>query len=381
MGMRKTSIIILSYNTRECTRLCIESIRAYTKKNSYEIIVVDNASTDGSLEYLQQQKDVRLIKNAVNVGFPAGCNQGMQAAKSGNDLLLLNSDTIVTPRWLDNLQKSLYSESKVGAVSCVTSCCSNQQAITVSYQTVEEMMAFAESYNRSDKVKWYTWPTLVGFCFLVKREVYEKIGGFDERFSPGNYEDDDYSFAIRQAGYRLLLCADTFIHHFGSASFKHEEDPEKAKAKQERFARILAENKAKFLQKWQVKDDYKVLHGITGVVKPEDADKHVLLIRCSVGLDLCSLQRKYPRMKLSGVVLNEAEAQLAVKDFSIRYVPDWERIAVGIPTRQDIIIVMGNSLDIPDREQVMEKLRRRLNPGGRLFYGEGELVYCEQQDS
>ena len=377
--MRKTSIIILSYNTQEYTRLCIESIKAYTPKNSYEIIVVDNASEDGSREWLRQQKDVKLIENSENKGFPAGCNQGMQAAEAGNDLLLLNSDTIVTTRWLDNLQTALYSDAKVGAVSCVTNCCSNQQSIKVSYTTVEEMLAFAEEYNHSDEQKWYTWPTLVGFCYLVKREVYEIIGGLDERFSPGNYEDDDYSFSIRQAGFRLLLCADTFIHHFGSASFKQETDPSKAKAKQARFAEILRENKAKFLQKWQVSADYKVFHGITQIFQPEDAAKRVLLIGCSVGVDLCSLKRKYPQMRLSGLVNNEADSKQAVKDFPIRYVRDWDSLPVVIPERQDIILVLGDVRNIPQYKMVMAKLVRRLADKGRLYYDDGQQVYCEQR--
>lgn len=377
--MRKTSIIIVSYNTQEYTRLCIESIRAYTSKKKYEIIVVDNASEDGSVDWLRQQKDVKLLENCENVGFPAGCNQGMQVATFGNDLLLLNSDTIVTPRWLDNLHRALYSADKVGAVSCVTNNCSNQQAIDVSYQTVEDLIAFSEDYNHSDTQKWYTWPTLVGFCFLLKYEVYEKLGGLDERYSPGNYEDDDYSFAIRQAGWRLLLCTDTFIHHFGSASFKQESDPSKAKTKQAHFAEILQKNKAKFLQKWQVSADYKVFHGLTQILQPEDATKRVLLIGCSVGVDLCSLQRKYPQMRLSGLVHNEADSKLAVKDFPIRYVRAWDNIAVVIPERQDIILVLGNVRNIPQYKVVMAKLVRRLADKGRLYYDDGQQVYCEQR--
>ena len=113
--MKRTSIVIINYNTLEYTRLCIESIRQLTPAGSYELIVVDNASRDGSLEWLRQQQDVRLIENQVNNGFPAGCNQGMAVAEAGNDLLLLNSDTVVTPRWLENMQQALYS--KAGAVS------------------------------------------------------------------------------------------------------------------------------------------------------------------------------------------------------------------------------------------------------------------------
>ena len=105
--MNKTSIIILSYNTYEITKGCIESIRKFTPAGSYEIIVVDNASEDASVAWLKRQKDIKLIINKENKGFPGGCNQGMAAAEQGNDILRLTSDTIVTPGWLDNLQIAL----------------------------------------------------------------------------------------------------------------------------------------------------------------------------------------------------------------------------------------------------------------------------------
>ena len=378
--MRKTSIIIISYNTLSYTRLCIESIREYTPPNSYEIIVVDNASVDGSSEWLRQQKDVKLLENKANVGFPAGCNQGMLAAEAGNDLLLLNSDTIVTPRWLENLQKALHSDEIVGAVSCVTNSCSNQQAIEVSYRTIEEMLTFAAGYNQSEPNKWYTWSTLVGFCFLLKWEVYEKIGGLDELFSPGNYEDDDYSFAIRQAGYRLLLCADTFIHHFGGVSFKQGNVPEMAGAMQEHYAEILQINREKFLQKWQVSPDYKVFYRLVQNLQPEDDGHRVLLIDCGVGQGLCSLHRRYPRLRLSGLVFTEADYRLAVKDFPIRRVSCWGKVAAGIPDRQDVIMVLGNIQAVPDHQEVLAGLRQRLTLGGRLFYDDGQQVYCDKRN-
>ncbi len=109
----KTSIIILSYNTLELLRLCVNSIREYTEVGTYEIIVVENASKDGSAEWLREQMDLRCIYNEENRGFPGGCNQGLTAA-TGRDLLLLNSDTVVTKDWLKNLRLALYSSARVG---------------------------------------------------------------------------------------------------------------------------------------------------------------------------------------------------------------------------------------------------------------------------
>ena len=104
----KTSIVILSYNTLQLLQLCIEGIREHTKAGTYEIIVVENGSKDGSAAWLKEQSDLRCICNERNQGFPKGCNQGLAVA-TGTELLLLNSDTVVTKNWLENLRRALYS--------------------------------------------------------------------------------------------------------------------------------------------------------------------------------------------------------------------------------------------------------------------------------
>ena len=114
-----TSIIILTYNQLAHTKNCLASIRQFTRPEEYEIIVVDNCSTDETVAWLKQQKDIRAIFNNENKGFPAGCNQGIRIAR-GSEILLLNNDTIVTPNWLNNLKRALYSDASIGAVGPVT---------------------------------------------------------------------------------------------------------------------------------------------------------------------------------------------------------------------------------------------------------------------
>ena len=255
----KTSIIILSYNTLEMLQLCIASIREYTAAGTYEIIVVENASKDGSAEWLKEQSGLRCIYNEENQGFPKGCNQGLEIA-AGTELLLLNSDTFVAENWLHNLRCALYSDAKIGAVSCVTNHCSNNQQIEVPYRTLEEMQAFAVNYNVSNPVLWERRTTLVGFCYLFKREVFEKVGFLDEQFSPGNFEDDDYSLRILQKGYDLLVCRDTFIHHFGHASFLNGYGEQEAAEKARRSNALIERNSALLLQKWRIPTTYKVMN-------------------------------------------------------------------------------------------------------------------------
>lgn len=222
------------------TKLCIESIIKYTKAESYEIIVVDNGSADGTREWLREQNVIK-INNSSNQGFTKACNQGIKIS-SGDNILLLNNDVIVTKNWLSNLLTALYSSSDIGAVGPLTNLCSNNQAIAIKYSSIEEMERFAENLNKSNSTLWQEKERLIGFCFLFKRQLIEEIGYLDEIFSPGNYEDDDYSLRIRLAGYRLLLCRDTFIHHFGSVSFKEDN---------EKLIKLREINKKKFEIKWK----------------------------------------------------------------------------------------------------------------------------------
>lgn len=291
----KTSIVILTYNNLEYNKSCIESIRKYTKEGTYEVIVVDNQSTDGTVAWLKKQKDLKLILNDENLGFPKGCNQGIEAAESNNDILLLNNDTIVTSSWLDNLKKCLYSDDKIGAVGSVTNSCSNSQAILVKYSSVQEMIEFAKGNNISNSSQWEERVRLVGFCMLIKNEVVKEVGQLDEIFTPGNYEDDDYSFRIRKAGYKLMFCKDSFIHHYGSASFGKISD---------KYRELLINNRKKFTEKWGFDPHYimEVRKDITELISSSGKkDINILHVGCAGGGTLLDIKNVIPSAKLFGI--------------------------------------------------------------------------------
>ncbi|WP_432401122.1 glycosyltransferase [Wukongibacter sp. M2B1] len=294
----KTSIIILTYDNLFYSKLCIDSIRKNTRVGTYEIIVVDNNSTDGTVEWLKKQKDIKVIFNKENMGFPKGCNQGINISK-GDNILFLNNDVVVTHNWLDNLIKALYSSKNIGAVGAVTNKCSNYQTIDVTYNSLEEMSDFASKYNVSDIRKWEERLRLIGYCFLVKREVVERVGELDEVFTPGNCEDNDYSLRIRREGYRLILCKDTFIHHFGSVSFKKY--PQGLKE-------ILDINNSKFKKKWGIDVSYfkMIRKDITAIIKKsKKIHLNILHIGCGAGGTLLDIKNEKPKCNLYGIEENE----------------------------------------------------------------------------
>lgn len=243
-----TSIIVLSYNNLNYTKQCIESIRKYSSNENYEIIVIDNNSNEETKNWLKNQYDIKLQLNTSNRGFPGGCNDGIKLANPKNDILLLNNDIVVTSNWLTNLRTALYSNENIGAVSPITNSSSYWQSIPINYKTIDEMQDFASKINISNKANWEERIMLVGYSLLIKRSVLNKVGLLDEIYFPGNFEDDDYCLRIITAGYKLLLCRDTFVHHYGSASFSENSS----------YSKVLKENQEKFEKKWGI--DIKEVH-------------------------------------------------------------------------------------------------------------------------
>ena len=237
-----TSIVIVTYNQLEYTRLCVESIRRLTDE-PYELIVVDNASLDGTLEYLRAQPDVRLIVNAENRGFPAAANQGIAVAR-GEQVLLLNNDTIVTTGWLRRMLGALHSDPEVGLVGPCSNCVSGAQQVDARYDDLSGLDGFAWEWGKAhDRVVEDT-TRLIGFCLLIRRELIDEIGVLDERFGVGCFEDDDYCRRALRAGYRAVIARDAFVHHHGGRTFVGSGVD---------FAAVMRENERRFRDKWQAR--------------------------------------------------------------------------------------------------------------------------------
>jgi len=240
-----TSIVIPVRNQFAHTRQCLQSIFSYTPE-PFELVIVDNASTDGVVKYLEGLADlhprVTLIRNSENLGFPIACNQGMSAAR-GDHILVLNSDTVVTEGWLRRLLRCLSSEPDVGVVGPVSNHVAGLQVVPVSYGSLEEMHRFARERAWMYYGCYRDTFRVTGLCMLMRRDVVERIGGFDPRFSPGNYEDDDFCLRARIAGYRIKIALDVFIHHHGSMTFRGEGFDYEA---------LMKRNLSLFLSKWEL---------------------------------------------------------------------------------------------------------------------------------
>jgi GT2 family glycosyltransferase/2-polyprenyl-3-methyl-5-hydroxy-6-metoxy-1,4-benzoquinol methylase/Flp pilus assembly protein TadD len=239
-----TSIIILTWNGLSHTQTCLASIARNTTE-SYELIVIDNGSTDGTVAWLQEQATsdsrIRLIVNVRNVGFAAGCNQGIMSAY-GEYILLLNNDTVVTTGWLTGLREVVDRYTDTGIVGPMTNSASGVQVVAnVGYRSLEELPGWAMSFREFYRYRVIPQRQIVGFCMLFKSELAEKIGLLDESFGSGNFEDDDYCLRAELTGYRNLIAGDVFIHHVGGATFSGNGIP---------YSESITNNRELYRNKW-----------------------------------------------------------------------------------------------------------------------------------
>ncbi len=360
-----TSIIILTYNQLQFTKECIYSIRKFTSQENYELIVVDNASTDGTVEWLQVQPDILLVKNTKNEGFPRGCNQGIKKAK-GENILLLNNDVVVTAHWLTNLLRCLYARKDTAAVGPVTNNASYYSTIPIHYSDLQEMQEFADLNNQSDEKKWEERLKLIGFCMLIKKIVLKEIGFLDERFTPGNYEDDDLSLRMCKEGYKLYLCKDTFIHHYGSVSWAEDVS---------NFSLVLNENDKKFYDKWGFSStDLFIYYDLLEFADQYVQDKmNILHVGSGCGATLLEMKTRYPTAYVFGVESNQKAAAISKKVAPTSCI-QYDKLHEIFQEKMFHVILLSHPIEKPQLNDVINSISQVLAPKGTLIMSRINLI-------
>ncbi len=257
------SIVMLSWNAPQFTKLALESIRKYTR-GEYEVVIVDNGSGTETVNWLRTLDDVRVIYNATNRGYAGGNNQAIAAAR-GEYVVLLNNDVVVTEGWLEGLLGAFDRIPSLG-VSAPRSnkIAGDQLTMDCGYQSIDEMHTYAKIRRERFLGEGYLTDRAIGLCLCIDRRVIDEIGGIDERFGVGNFEDDDFCLRVRAAGYNIFVCDDVFIHHFGSQTFA---------ANNVDWTATMRENWVKFAQKWGYPSEYPENGYVTGVAIAHGFDR------------------------------------------------------------------------------------------------------------
>lgn len=305
----KTLIVIVSYNSKHLMEENIKSIRDVLTPNTYKIVVVDNASSDGVKEWLSQQEDIILIENDTNVGFGPACNQGVKASIGTEfesaDVFLLNNDTRLVFDALYFLRQALYSSDDIGAVGSLSNYAGNKQQIDVEFDTVEEYIKFGEKNNIPMVNPMLERVRLSGFAMLIRRKVWDKIGGFDEDFAPGYFEDDALSMEILKLGYRLMVVRNSFIYHAGSQSFIKTD-----------YEQLLSDHHELFIKKYGFDIlDYAFGSGtVISQIPYGPTDRFRLLhYGCGLGAEIKAIHSIFPNCETVGVENNSKVFEIVKK--------------------------------------------------------------------
>ncbi|MBN1288259.1 MAG: glycosyltransferase [Actinobacteria bacterium] len=213
------SVIVLSWNGLEVTRDCISSLLEVTSHPDFEVIVVDNGSTDGTLDFLKELPGITLIENGENLGFVKGNNKGIGCTEK--DILLLNNDTvIIQPDWLEKMQRTAYSGADIGIVGCRLVNAEGNLVQAGTYMPVPSFWGQEYPGNEKDIGQYSASQEVEGVifaCAYIKREVINNIGPLDEDYF-AYYEDTDYCLKAREAGYRVFCCGEATVKHLENAS-------------------------------------------------------------------------------------------------------------------------------------------------------------------
>jgi GT2 family glycosyltransferase/glycosyltransferase involved in cell wall biosynthesis/SAM-dependent methyltransferase len=265
----KVSILIVSYNSAEFLEPCLRSILANTSYPTIEVIVVDNASTDNSVAVAERfqagDSRFRVERLPANLGFAGGNNAAARLA-TGEFLIFLNADTIVTPGWIAYLLSHLIADSSIGLICPVTNFAGNEVKINVDYGNEAGLRDFAMRIARQKRGSRMDIDVAPLFCAAMRRDLFAELGGLDEGYRIGMFEDDDLAEAVRQRGLRVCAAEDCFIHHFGQGAF--------AKLDPHEYNRIFEANRQRFEEKWK---KTWVPHRTRPDVRPAHEEKRFIL--------------------------------------------------------------------------------------------------------
>ena len=242
----RVSIVIPVYNKIAYTVACLRSLAEHAGATPFEVIVVDDGSSDATAKRLVQIGGVRTLRNTQNLGFVGSCNAGAERAK-GDFVAFLNNDTVVTAGWLEALLRCFDDEPDCGLVGAklVYPDGRLQEAGGIVFRD-----GSGWNYGRFDDPAdpRYSFRREVDYCsgaaIVLRTELFRRIGGFDRRYAPAYYEDTDLAFAVRAAGRRVLIEPQALVVHFEGITA----GTDTAGSGMKRFQPI---NREKFLEKWK----------------------------------------------------------------------------------------------------------------------------------
>jgi len=255
MSQKKVSIVILTWNKLDITKKCLKYLEKNTENENLEIIIVDNGSKDGTQQFLKELESsnpnkYKIILNSANLGYAKGVNQGIKIS-TGRYILLLNNDIYVLKNWLNPMINILEEKEQVaivGAKLIYPKTSRVQHAGIVFLRKIEPLHIYKNCSLKDPKINKFRFVDgVTGACMLIKREIFEKIGLFDEGFKPIYFEDTDFCLRCRIRGHKIAFSQKSIAIHderISSSQFNN-------------YNKIFKNNYEYFLNKWaKILDKY-----------------------------------------------------------------------------------------------------------------------------
>lgn len=372
----KVTVMLQAYNRIEKTKVCIENILKHTTGVDYDLLLIDNGSDDDTFEYFKSvpYDKVRVIRIDRNI-TPSFTWNFIDLKNISDYIVILANDIIVTPNWLNNLLKVIESDEKIGLVNPVSSNVSNLQEVKLDYSDIDEMQKAAEKFNISDPKKWHERLRMITLGSLIRKECLYTVGlpivdlGFFHDFA-----DDDISFKIRRAGYKLILAGDTWIHH--NHDFRHLENKN-----YDDYQKSLTSGKINFTEKYRGVDawddvcnyNWQITNAIEKPVDPKDCSILGIDVKC--GTPILEIKNKLRSFGIFDAnccsVTSEGKYYLDLQtvcgsDNVVVCQPD-NLSSIFDSASFDYIIIENNINEYPEPFKIIKSAYTLLKKGGQMF--------------
>jgi len=368
------SIFILAHNRLEKTKYCVECVLKYTTDINYELILVDNGSSDSTLEFFKSVEHPN--KKIIHITKDLGIAYAFEIVRqnfTGKFFVQVSNDVYVTKNWMKNLLACYESDERIGMVVPASSNASGFQQVDLSFDTFEQMQARAEKYNISDSTKWEERARLVSIIFFLHRKVLDSVGFLDRAYLH-DFLEDDLCIRIRRAGFKLMFCGDTWICHDHDFRNMDNKDPVE-------FQKSLENGRAIFKSKYQGIDAWDDMNNFElNLLAPVDKlsvshdNISALVLEPKCGTPVLEIRNK---LRKNGLVLQYANAFIT----QAKYFSDVQTAAdFSVCDRMDFVQdhFANNSFDIValcepintyrNPVALMQKLFDFLKPQGLLLF-------------
>ncbi len=358
-SIRQVSIVIVSRNQSNFLIPCLKGIIDTVLPELFEIIVVDDNSSDGTADRLSEIEGIKYCVNDEEIGYTRSANIGIKLANPFNDILLLDADAVLVDNSLFYMMLGLYEDDNAGVVGCLTNDFIIEQKMSIETSDFAWAKAMAVNINSPMADALEDAIYVSDFTMLISRKALDKVGMLDESFSPQLYEDKDFCVRVHESGLSVILCFNSYVFKFVDRNQIYENSD----VNEER-------NKQMFIAKWGCNIDYSncARDGIIELMSAHKGkDIEVLELGCAMGSTLSRIKRLWPNASVHGVEYVDSVAKIGTCIHDIIQ-GDVESMEIPYKHGQFDYIICADVLEhLRDPESAIKRFIPYLKPEGHFI--------------